>query len=597
MPALKPSKTVADYLVVGFSPLLIMLLVGSLCFFLIEVFFRGEAVGSVRWVMFWFVLAVVLVSRIGIEEGKDRAAAYGLALAAATWLYLVRIHPAFILGMILLGIVWWCAHKLTWDCTLIDEDEDASGGGLLETASDRKNFLPSKTKRGNLKPAKAKGEPPPAKPQAPGLWVVYFSLAALPLFGIGQMLLPRDDLAARHAGFSYLFIYMAAALGLLLTTSFLGLRRYLRQRYLEMPPMIAFGWIRFGAGVAAFVLIGALLLPRPGANEAWQTLHYQIDHQLRQASGYATRFSPHGKGQGQAGNETQKTEPPKNPTADSQPQAGPGKAPSPGPGGNDQSQDGQPPQPHTEEAGPFYHWFKVLFLLALAGLAGWWLFRRRDLILQITRSVVAAITQFFKDLLRLGSSGDQPVTAAQAVQTARRRPFAAYPNPFLTGKDAAWTQEELVLYSFEALRAWADEQEAKLRPEQTAREFCDELGNRFPEIISDLSQLSFLYGHAAYGGSVPAAADLEPVKKLWRFLSVQLTGGGRWHTRDNRAAATAFVKFQQEGLDLSGPGPLAEIWLFDHPSVGERIDFDTSLFSSCDWSSEPKAVEKSSGFQ
>src|ERR1035437_7083680 len=117
MSAHKPKKTLADYLVVSISPALIMLLVGSLCYFLIEVFFRGPAIGSVRWVMFWFVMAVVLVARIGIEEGTGRAAVYGLALAAATWLYLMTIYPAFILGLILLGVVWWCAQQLTWDCT------------------------------------------------------------------------------------------------------------------------------------------------------------------------------------------------------------------------------------------------------------------------------------------------------------------------------------------------------------------------------------------------------------------------------------------------------------------------------------------------
>src|ERR1039458_2746625 len=203
MHPVKPIKTLADYLVISISPVLIMLLVGSLSFFLIEVFFRGPAIGSVRWVMFWFVMAIVLVSRIGIEQGTGPAVVYGLALAVATWLYLIRIHPAFILGMILLGIVWWCAHKLTWDCNLIDEDEDASGGGLLETAGDRKNFLPSKIKLTKIKEPKTEREPPPATPHSPGLWMVYFSLAALPLFGIGQMLLPRDDAAARHSGFSY----------------------------------------------------------------------------------------------------------------------------------------------------------------------------------------------------------------------------------------------------------------------------------------------------------------------------------------------------------------------------------------------------------
>jgi hypothetical protein len=513
----KPDKTIADHLVVSISPVLIMLLVGSLGFFLIEVFFRGPAIGSVRWVLFWFVLAVVLVSRIGIEQGTTQAAFYGVALAAATWLYLVRIYPAYILGMILLGVVWWCAHKLTWDCTLIDEDEDASGGGLLETAGDRKNFLPSKIRLTKTRESKSGHTPTPATPHSPGLWVVYFSLAALPLFGIGQMLLPRDDLAARHAGFALLFVYVAAALGLLLTTSFLGLRRYLRQRHLPMPPMIAFGWIRFGVGVAALVLIGALLLPRPGANDAWQTLHHQIDYQLRQAGNYAARFSPHGSGQGRSGHETRKAGPSTNPTADSPSPAGPGQPPGPGQGGTVQSQEFPPQQPFAERAGQFYQGFKILFLLALAALAGWWLFRKRDLIFQIARSLAAAMTQFFKALFRFGSRRNEPAPAANA-QRPQRRQFASYHNPFLLGQKSSWTQEQLVLYSFEALQAWADDQGIEPRPEQTAREFCAGLGDRFPEILPELNQLSFLYAHAAYGMSVPAGYDLEPVKNLWRFL-------------------------------------------------------------------------------
>jgi len=44
-------------------------------------------------------------------------------------------------------------------------------------------------------------------------------------------------------------------------------------------------------------------------------------------------------------------------------------------------------------------------------------------------------------------------------------------------------------------------------------------------------------------------------------------------THQNHAAATAFVKLQAKGLGISRPGTIPEIWLFDHPSVGERIDF------------------------
>src|SRR5690348_10570377 len=128
----KPRKTLADYLVVAISPVLIMALVGSLAFFLLQVFYRGAMIRGIRWVMFWFVLAIVLVSRVSIEAGKIHGRVYGAGLALATWIYLTYTHRAAFIGALLLAIVWWCAHRLTVDCTLINDDEDASGEGVLQ---------------------------------------------------------------------------------------------------------------------------------------------------------------------------------------------------------------------------------------------------------------------------------------------------------------------------------------------------------------------------------------------------------------------------------------------------------------------------------
>jgi len=44
-------------------------------------------------------------------------------------------------------------------------------------------------------------------------------------------------------------------------------------------------------------------------------------------------------------------------------------------------------------------------------------------------------------------------------------------------------------------------------------------------------------------------------------------------TRDNRAAATAFVKLQEENLGVPRPGRLYKLWRASHPVIGERIDF------------------------
>ena len=60
-----------------------MLLVGSLVFFLLAVFYSGRFEIRLHWIMFWFVFASVLIARIAIEHGSESAGLYGLLLAIA----------------------------------------------------------------------------------------------------------------------------------------------------------------------------------------------------------------------------------------------------------------------------------------------------------------------------------------------------------------------------------------------------------------------------------------------------------------------------------------------------------------------------------
>ncbi|MHB8521598.1 MAG: DUF4129 domain-containing protein [Limisphaerales bacterium] len=538
MASRRPQKTFVDYLVIGASPVLIMLLVGSLVFFLIQVFYRGDMVLGVRWVMFWFVLAIVLVSRIGIEQGTGYAVVYGLGLAGATWLYLARTHPAYFLGLILLAVVWWSAHKLTWDCTLIDEDQDASGHGLLQFAGRGKSHAqPEKqpaSGHGAKKAARAFSlgnarKRPAAPPHPPGAWVVYFSLGALPLFGIGQVLLASDDTESRRIVFGFLLVYLVAALSLLLTTSFLGLRRYLRQRRLVMPGNVAFGWIRFGVGVVIAVLAVALTLPRPGADYTWRTLSYRIDYQLRRASEYAARLNPAGTGRGRAGGQSgaageQAT---RDQGADAQagatPSAGAGAAGADGQAGGKQKTLQGESAPILGQAARLYAWLRTLLFLAAAVLLTWWLIRRRRVILEMIRSLAQALAQFFRNLFGFGLRSKSSLAPEIKPPASKLRPFADYRNPFVTGKDRVWPPERLVAYSFEALQAWAKEQGAEPQPQQTPREFCLNLREKFPEAAFGLDRLSFLYGHAAYGRKLPDPCDVEPVRQLWRYLAESMT--------------------------------------------------------------------------
>jgi hypothetical protein len=244
-----------------------------------------------------FVFAAVLIGRISIEEGYERAVLFGAPLAILMGIAANRFMEfhgewienfSWIINYTLIGIVWWCAHKLTWDCTVIDDAEDSSGEGLLQIAGleRARDVRDAAVDAGRRLEGTTSREVPAGywqryvehqrRPHAPGVWVVYFSLAALVIFGFGQWLIPAANEAARRYLFWLLCIYVASGLGLLVTTSFLGLRRYLRQRRIEMPTLMANLWLATGAVIVLALLVVAALLPRPSAEYEISRLPFSL---------------------------------------------------------------------------------------------------------------------------------------------------------------------------------------------------------------------------------------------------------------------------------------------------------------------------------
>jgi hypothetical protein len=345
-------KTLADYVVIAISPVLIMTLVGSLAFFLLELSYHGQFEIRLKWILFCFVSASVLVARIAIEQGKEHASLFGFALVGVVGFAAMRLVDNFLVAWVLLAISWCCTWKLTWDCTLIDDDEDASGEGLLQAAGLNTEggvaaapAAATGAKNGGQTDPRAvaqeasntgrDGDPDMRKRRAhaPGRWVVYFSLAALPLFGAGQLLIPARDTASRAYAFSLLALYVAAGLGLLLTTSFLGLRRYLRQRKLQMPAAMTGTWLGMGTALAIVLLCLALLLPQPQGEYTLTALVDKVDAKIREASRFAVVPGGRAEGEGRRiGEPDQKADkagdfrPPEKKAADQNAQAQQGQA-------------------------------------------------------------------------------------------------------------------------------------------------------------------------------------------------------------------------------------------------------------------------------
>ena len=272
--------TLVDYLVAAIEPALIMIMVGSLMFFLLDVGYEGPVLERLRWILFWFVFGIVLITRVSMQIGSSLAMGYGVALGGAVVLVasmLTGFQPSL---LVILGIVWWATHKLTFDCTLLDEDQDAGVGLLQETGIDRAtiddqspnsttddpaameaSLLPdspgSKAQNGDSDEAR--------RPHPPGVWLIYFTLASLPVFGLGQWFVPAVEEERRSGLFIYFLAYIASGMGLLLATSFLNLRRYLRQRKVKMPGAMTATWLSTGAILIVGLTLMAAVLPLPGS--------------------------------------------------------------------------------------------------------------------------------------------------------------------------------------------------------------------------------------------------------------------------------------------------------------------------------------------
>lgn len=259
-------ETITDYLIVAISPTLIIFLVGSLVFFLTHLFYDGDFHGRLRFASALFVMAAVLIARISIEEGREYASVFALPLSIVTILSMLKYTDASLLIVLpLVAFVWWSTDKLTWDCTVIDDHKDTSGKGLLQTVGidDATTLDDEATTDGEQAKAVTLWQrwlSHRRRHHTPGVWVLYFGLIGILVFGLGQLLLPG---AARPIGFLLLCIYVASALSLLMTTSFLQMRRYLVQRKLPFTDQMASTWLGTGGILIVGLMLLAFCLPRP----------------------------------------------------------------------------------------------------------------------------------------------------------------------------------------------------------------------------------------------------------------------------------------------------------------------------------------------
>jgi hypothetical protein len=610
--------TLVDYLVAAIEPFLIMAMVGSLMFFLLDLWYHGPFLERLQWIVFWFVFGIVLITRVSMMIGTSLAMGYGVALGGAVTLVACRLTGFQPLLFVILGIVWWITHKLTFDCTLLDDDQDSGVGLLQESGLDSEateepsaapaagdpaamhaSLLPRhswwKIWRGDSRAAK--------RPNAPGVWLVYFTLGSLPVFGLAQWFVPAVEEERRTWLFLCFLAYIASGMGLLLATSFLNLRRYLRQRRLKMPAAMTATWLSTGS---IFVIgLTALAAALPFSGTGWRILrgatregtdlrasrHAILKDSAVQGEGARSEGAAASKAEnapsnqektGQSGNsndanakqqtsgkgreggekgpgQAKRGAPRGKPASSQAGKAGPKGAPKDnasdqgkkGSGrsdtesernkeaaesakseeaaeskenrdGSDQSAQEPRETPNQTPRLPSLSinsspLLRGLLIGAAAIALFFGLWRHGLAILLALRDLLASLFGgFFLPEREKRTKQAEAAPAAAAPPPAR--PFASFANPFANGLAKKFSPNDLVLYSYEALEAWAHDHSQPRLDNETPMEFLDRVGASQADLGQHAAPVVGYYVAIVYGHRGVQSEALPALRQFWTTI-------------------------------------------------------------------------------
>jgi hypothetical protein len=262
-----------------------------------------------------FALGVVLIQRLGVQQGRSVARAYGLALGGSMMLFAavdalswrVPAPPAMVFAgnCLLLGILWWAGHKITAACAVDGETarlaaetgilgrrrrQEAAAGELQpimpidEPEAEENRAAPmdvraiydahqtsqrlareASRRRTAAKSEDAAGQADWSRRLGgthPGRVLLYFGLVAVPVFGLGAAAMVGDPVAQMLGGIR-LFLYLWCTLTLLWLASLGQLHAYFEQRAVNLPEVVGLNWIGIGSTVTLVALAAAFLLPQP----------------------------------------------------------------------------------------------------------------------------------------------------------------------------------------------------------------------------------------------------------------------------------------------------------------------------------------------
>jgi len=253
-----------DWLTEVAIPVCIFGMLGCLLYYLIDL--RAAAGGGfnsiLRWVCFWFLLAVIAITRIRTKYGDSVMAApysVGLGVAVGFFIFHYTVGGDTLFGELssatgalvsllfnyaVIVLIWWAASRITRECTAEEHVEEQIEHGLFSDLSDEFERPADRSQR----------------PAHPGRSILWVCLIAAIIFGFGSRLVAPGTTVARHstwcvAGFGFF------ALALLALTNLSALRMDVRVRKIWMSSRLAPNWIVTSLVLTILLVLLAAAMP------------------------------------------------------------------------------------------------------------------------------------------------------------------------------------------------------------------------------------------------------------------------------------------------------------------------------------------------
>jgi len=555
-----------DWLTEVAIPICVFGLLGSLLYYLIEVraTLAGQySVGPLRWVVFWFLLACIGITRIRTKYGGAAIAGYYTAMLAGAialfvWVYTGRAGAfygganegghwqALLFNWALVGVVWWAAHAVTREATLEENVRSQLEGGLWTLLADEWQYPDPEDREPDEDVDQAK-----VRPRHPGRLVLWVSLAALLLFAVGQRTIGGEGQHARVA-FWCMSAYLLFALLLLALTNLSALRMQVRRRGISLAPAVTPAWIVTSAILVVAIVIFSARMPR-SPTPAGETRIVQVPEWLSDAErpgveeGPAEGLGPRGDRPGGeeqgAGGEGAEDE------------AGPGEEDGEGGGGQEGEDEGvgaaagtdgaagggegrgegegsgggegqgesdatpAPPSPRPTwgvDPSRLLMWL-LLAAAALAVLYLMWVHRRR--IAAGFRALGASIAMAWRRFLAWLSRLGLPVRGGGGPVNLPADPFV---DIFGQGLAADLAPSEVVKYVYRAFQVYAARGGHPRAEDQTALEFLRSLPESLKLPDRAVERLTRAYVLATYSPRAVTEAQVRGARETWRIMRERL---------------------------------------------------------------------------